>query len=99
MIVVTGTIEIHEKDIEIMKRHATTMAVATRDEPGCIKYAFFQDIEKPNRFRVYEEWDDRDSLRAHGETPHMAEFRKALGKAGIISRDIVSFEPGEITPL
>lgn len=99
MLIVTGTVELDATKVEVMKTAATEMARATRHEPGCRVYAFWQDIERPNRFRVYEEWDDAASLKAHGETAHMASFRAALAGAGVLSRDIYCFEPGPMTRL
>lgn len=99
MLVVTGTLELAPEGVEAMKAAGITMARATRQEPGCRVYAFRQDIETPTRFRVYEEWDSADALKAHGQAPHMAEFRAALAKAGVQARDIYCFEPGPATRL
>lgn len=99
MLVVTGVVEIEPGGVEAAKAAAIRMVAATRTEDGCLEYAFWQSLEQPNLFRVYEEWESRAALQAHGQTPHMAEWRAELGKIGVLSRDIVSFDRGEATPL
>ena len=75
------------------------MVKATLEEDGCITYGFWQDPEKPTRFRVYEEWESRAALDAHFATAHMVVFRAALGALGPIKREIKAIEAGAVTPL
>jgi len=99
MIVVTGEVEVAPTAVEAMKSAAAEMAQATRAEDGCIRYGFWQDIENDTRFRVYEEWESLAALTAHFDTPHMANFRAAMGAAGLVSRNIVRFEAGPPEPV
>ncbi len=99
MLIVTGVVEVSPEGIEALKAAAIDMARETRKEEGCITYGFWQELENPNRFRVYEEWTDLPALEAHFKVPHMLVFREAVGKAGVVSRDIVRFEQGEVTSL
>lgn len=94
MLIVTGVFDLDPAQIDRLRAAAAIMAKATRDEPGCITYAFWQDIEAPTRFRVYEEWEDRAALEAHFETPHMQVWRAALAEGGLLSRDIYTVEGG-----
>lgn len=99
MLIVTGIIEINPENIGPARAAVLKMMEETRKEPGCHVYEFSQLVEAPHRFRVYEEWESADHLRAHGETAHMAAFREALGEIGLVSRDIVSIQAGARSPL
>ena len=99
MIVVTGLIEVKAESREAAAMVAATMAWATREEPGCIAYGFYADVEAPNRLRVYEEWTDQAALDAHFASPHMAEFRKNLGTVKLVSMDVQKFEGGPKSPV
>ena len=88
MIVVSGTNEVAAKDAERAIEAAIPLAKETRKEPGCRFYSFYQDIESPGVFRVFEEWDDDAALKAHFQTPHMAAFRAVLGEIGVLNRDV-----------
>lgn len=99
MVIVTGIIHIDAADAEAAKAAASNMAVATRAEDGCITYAFYEDIENPGRFRVYEEWRDLAALGAHGKAPHMADFRKALAGLNVLGTDLKMIEGGTEKPL
>lgn len=80
MIVVSGTVRIRPdlRDEAIQK--AIWMQGLTQAEPGCISYRFYADLEDPNLFRIFEEWESDPHLQAHFKTAHMAEFNKALSQ-------------------
>ena len=99
MLVVTGIVVVAADDAAVARGLMATVATATRQEAGCRTYAFYEDVETPGRFRVYEEWDGDDALKAHFEAPHMATFRAGLGEITVVSRDIVKFQGGEKTPI
>jgi quinol monooxygenase YgiN len=44
----------------------------TRQEPGCLRYDLFVDIDHPNRFTFIEEWSSREALELHGQSAHIA---------------------------
>ena len=95
MIVIAGSVAIRPESRELAIELANTMARATRAEVGCLKYEFFSSTEDPNRFFVFEEWTDVAALRAHFETPHMAEFDARLpevvaGKFEILRYDVAN---------
>ena len=94
MLIVTGTIEVGAGSVDRVVVAAKVMAAETRREPGCRSYAFFQDIENPSVFRVYEEWDDEGALAAHFQTAHMAAFNQTIAGEDLKSVDVVKFEPG-----
>ena len=76
------------EDADTARQAASKAAQATRAEDGCFTYAFYEDVETPGRFRVYEEWRDEAALRVHLETPHIAEFRQVLGGLTILNREL-----------
>ena len=95
MLIVTGIAEVAESEIERVKVEAAKMAKASRAEEGCHAYAFFQDIENDNQFRIYEEWENPDALRAHFKTQHMALFNVFLKTVEGFSINISQFMRGE----
>jgi len=68
------------------------MEQATRQEPGCLKYAFAVDITDPGMVRVIERWESMDAIKAHLASPHMAEFNKAVGALQPKGLDIKAYE-------
>lgn len=95
MLIVTGIAEVASSEIERVKVEAAKMAKASRAEEGCHEYAFFQDIENPTQFRIYEEWESADALRAHFATQHMALFNVFLKTVEGLSINISQFMRGE----
>lgn len=59
---------------------------ASRDEPGCVGFACFEDVSTPNAFTVLEEWADRASFERHETAVHLTEFKAQVGSM-IVSRE------------
>ncbi len=79
MIVIAASLPINPENRDAAIEASVKMARATREEPGCIEYAFHQDLEDPNRFHVFEKWESGEALEAHFKTPHMAAFQAVAG--------------------
>ena len=45
-------------------------APLAREEPGCRKFFVSRSEDDPDRFFLYEEYDDEAAFDAHLETPH-----------------------------
>lgn len=88
MIVVAGTVTFDGANQEVVIAAANRVAEITRTEDGCISYEFFADLNGPGRMLVFEEWESEEALETHMKTPHLADFRAALGAAGATGRDI-----------
>ncbi|MGE0828355.1 MAG: putative quinol monooxygenase [Hyphomonadaceae bacterium] len=51
------------------------MVAATRAEPGNIVYSISFDPFEEGVLRIYEEYKDRDAIKAHIASPHMKAWR------------------------
>ena len=78
MIVIAGSVAVRAERRDDAVRAARQMAEATRAETGCVAYRFYADLEDPNVFFIFEEWETADALARHFQTEHMATFQKQL---------------------
>ncbi len=99
MIVVSGEFLIGTDSIEAARVAMIAMAAETAKEDGCIHYRFYQDIEFPDRFHVYEEWESDAHLAAHAASAHMQVFRGAMGELNLISRKVKKMTAGNLAEL
>lgn len=99
MIVVTGIVEIADASRDQAMALAIEVAHETRQEPGCISYGFYADIENPLRLRIYEEWENAEALERHFTMPHMVRFAEGMSDIEVTSMDISKFEAGERSPI
>ncbi len=78
MIIVHGTFpvksEVREDALDLMRQ----MAVASREEEGCISYEFYVGLSDPNTLLLFQEWESVDALQGHFETDHMEDFLRVL---------------------
>ncbi|MBK8631355.1 MAG: antibiotic biosynthesis monooxygenase [Sphingomonadales bacterium] len=92
MIVVQGHIKFADGDIERMQDAMKAQLEATNAEDGCLLYAFSRDVLDPSIIRISERWRDGAALAAHGASPHMKTFNKAMGGATILDISVKSWD-------
>jgi quinol monooxygenase YgiN len=99
MIIVAGTIRVPADKLDDLMPVARETLAATRKEAGCILYSFALDLEDRGLIRIYEEWETRAHLDAHGKQPHMAPWRAKLAEVGVSERSIKAYEASGGDPL
>ncbi len=91
MIIVEGWIELSEGDIETIRDAALTMMADTRKEEGCLLYVYSTELENPDTIRIAERWENMEALQAHGKTPHMTAFNKAMAGVTILGASVKAY--------
>ena len=86
MIVIAGHVALDPARRDAAIAAAREMMRETRREPGCISYTFSADLDEPGRFRIFEEWEGDEALRAHFTSPHMARWSSVSGPTTRSSR-------------
>jgi quinol monooxygenase YgiN len=95
MLIIMGTIRIDPANIPAALPAMKKMVAASNAEDGCFLYAYSQDLVDPGLVRISEQWRDRAALKAHFETPHMAEWRGVIPSLGISDRNLTLFEAND----
>ena len=98
MIVVNAVVQARQEDIVALQGAISTMEAASREEPGCIDYTFSVELNDSSVLRITEKWQTLADLKAHFETPHMAEFQAAMGAHPPQSMEAHFYEVTEIQP-
>lgn len=65
MLVVAGTIDVRAKDRATYLEARQAAISTTRDEEGCLEYAFSADSSDAGRVRVFEIWESEAALDSH----------------------------------
>ncbi|TNE31962.1 MAG: antibiotic biosynthesis monooxygenase [Alphaproteobacteria bacterium] len=99
MILVVGTVRIADGGFEQAREAMEKNILATRQEEGCIRYAYARDVLDPQIMHVSEAWRDMDALKLHFNAPHMAEWRSAIGEIGASERNLRIYDTDEGTPI
>lgn len=82
MIIVIAEVTALSEHREAFGQRLAETAVASRDEPGCLSYGFFADVEDGNKFSAIEQWESRADLDTH------------LGSAGVA--DLLGWIPDKV---
>ena len=80
MIIVWGSIEAAEGQLDELKALSLEHVQRSRQEPGCRSHSVQIDAENPNRLIFFEEWDDMGRLQTHFKVPESVGFIEAVGK-------------------
>jgi quinol monooxygenase YgiN len=59
----------------------------TRAEPGCVSFLVNRAIDDPERFVLYEQYDDETAFQAHRQTAHFGE-NVELGIAHLLAERV-----------
>src|SRR5438876_541216 len=92
MIVVAGSVMVQPEKREMAAAAAVKMVAATKQEPGCLKYDIYSDLNDPNHFFVFEEWENDAALMDHFKSRHMAEFAAVLGEVLAAPPEVTRYE-------
>ncbi|MGB2200799.1 MAG: putative quinol monooxygenase [Pseudooceanicola atlanticus] len=98
MIIICGTIQVKPEGIDAYKAAAAVATAETLKEEGCGTYGFYQSLDDPTVFRVYEEWASKENLRAHGGSDHYKAFGVAI-RDYVVDRKITMIEPARMKDL
>ena len=92
MIVVNVEVIVESGTAEKARDAVKAMEQATRQEAGCLTYAFSVELSDPGMIRVTERWESMEAIQAHMKSPHMADFQRAVMTLKPKGLDIKAFE-------
>jgi quinol monooxygenase YgiN len=99
MIIVMGHAKTAPGDLDRLKDAMAAQLAATNAEDGCLHYSFSRDVLDPDTMIITERWRDQAAIDAHFNSPHMAEFNKALASATVLDLSVKAYENGEVRTL
>jgi quinol monooxygenase YgiN len=92
VLLVIGSIRLPPANLVAARPVMERMIHASRQEDGCLAYAYAQDVLEPGLIRITEMWRDRQCLQHHLASAHIAEWRSAWALLGIGERQLQLYE-------
>ncbi len=80
MITVIARIKIQDGKEEQALEHCRKMAGSMKDEPGALAYLCHRSLDNPSEIVFFELYADDEAFKAHGQTPHMGDFRAGFAE-------------------
>jgi quinol monooxygenase YgiN len=99
MIVIAAALALDPANVDDFLAVVRPLVVETLKEDGCVDYGFWRDLDEPNAFHIFEEWESEEALTAHSTTPHIKTFRRAIRDLGVTRMDIYRYEATSKTKL
>jgi quinol monooxygenase YgiN len=88
MIIITGALRLPPGRMDEARPLMRTLIEATRREPGCLLYAWAEDVLEPGLIRMIEHWRDWASFVDHDQSPHATAWKAAVGGIGLLGREM-----------
>ena len=71
MYILTIHLEVQPEHLEAFKTEAAMNALASKQEPGCLRFDLLQQVDQPTRFMLYEVYRDEAAFKEeHIQTEH-----------------------------
>lgn len=99
MLVITGSVRIPEGKMKELLPIMTDVIEKSREEKGCLLYAFSLDVLEPTLLRISERWESLEDLTAHGQSEHVQNWRKAGAELGVHDRQFKLHEVSSVKDL
>lgn len=96
MIIVLGNVMVQEGKLPQALALSREHVARSRQEPGCITHAVYQDTQNPSRLVFIEQWQDQPAIEAHFKVPASRAFAKALTALAVERPDMALFEAAAI---
>ncbi|CAM5313203.1 putative quinol monooxygenase [Streptomyces aurantiogriseus] len=71
---IVAEVTAHAGQAEELWRNLAELVEPTRKEAGNISYDILQDLDNPDHFLFYEEWESREFFERHLESPHVVDY-------------------------
>ncbi|MDR3592089.1 MAG: putative quinol monooxygenase [Negativicutes bacterium] len=97
MIVVMATLSVKPGKKAELLALAKDVIATTRKEEGCVSYVLLDNSYDPGCCIFVEEWTDKEALRKHSASPHIAKWRQE--SAEFLTGKAVKLYQGEETSL
>jgi quinol monooxygenase YgiN len=99
MLIIAGEFRMQPGTRDQFFEAVAPMVRDTLTEPGCRAYAFTPDLDDDDLIRLWELWDDEDSLAGHFASAHMAAWQERSAALPVVSRDITKYTVTDASPL
>jgi quinol monooxygenase YgiN len=99
MLMIVGTIRFPPEKMAEARPAMARMISASRQETGCLGYAYAEDILEPGLIHVIESWRDEDCLTAHFVSAHLADWRAACAAFGAFDRNLRRYDADGSRPI
>ena len=76
MVAIVVTLEANPGKAEALLQALGENAAASREEPGCHKWEYSQHLQDPNKFAIYELYENEEAIQAHYDSDHFQRWIK-----------------------
>ena len=77
MVVLTAIFQAAEGKGDDIEREFKKLAPKVLKDPGAITYTIHRAVDNPNKFLVYEQYENQDAFKYHQQTEHFKAYRQA----------------------
>lgn len=99
MLIISARITLDPNHVDQYIEGACQVVEPTRAEPGCIRYSMARDLTSPEVICIFEEWESKQDLLDHLNTPHIKEFLALSADLNILNMELMEYEISSSGPM
>ena len=88
---VLARITVKPEAADAAKGILTDLVTRSRQEPGCVSYALYQQADAAHVFQTVEQWRSKADADAHMTTPHVGAAIAAAGPLFAAAPEILAY--------
>ena len=77
MVVLTAILTAVEGKGDAVEAEFKKLTPQVLKDPGALAYIVHRAVDNPNKFMVYEQYENQEAFQYHGKTEHFRAFRQA----------------------
>jgi len=91
MVVLTAIMRVAEGKGDDVAREFKKLTPKVLKDPGAITYIVHRAVDDPNKFLIYEQYEDQNAFKYHVQTEHFKAYRQATKDMYIGQNEIVFY--------
>jgi quinol monooxygenase YgiN len=88
LIIALGDVYAQAPRLEQVRELMRATQARTREQPGCIAYAFAESLEDPGHFVVVQQWRDQPALDEHYRSQAFARYQAQIAEQLVRSSEL-----------
>ena len=91
MVILTAIMRVAEGKGDEVAREFKKLTPKVLKDPGAITYIVHRAVDDPNKFLIYEQYEDQDAFKYHVQTEHFKAYRQATKDFYVGQSEIVFY--------
>ena len=92
MVILTAIMTVAEGKGDVVEREFKKLTPKVLKDPGAIAYIVHRAVDEPNKFLIYEQYENEDAFKYHIQTEHFKAYRQTTKDYYVGQNEVVFYK-------